>query len=129
MAHDPLVHIRTYLLSRSTLTARVGSRIYIGTELPREYRPENGEALVFNGRGGDKHYSNQILIPSIQFMCYSTTEAKAGDLSAVLRGAIDQQRGMGVYSIETSIPYTRRDATTGWPFAFVYYDIHVRNQG
>ena len=77
--------VRDYLLTKSGVTALVGSRIYAErTYPPRGWTASSGSTIVFKQRGGAPSYHSQQLEASLMFKCYGTTEVAANALYQAL---------------------------------------------
>lgn len=67
---NPLFVVRELLLASSALSTLTEGRIYADPELPTDYLPSQGVAIVMSLRGGGDDYSGKTLDPSIQFAIY-----------------------------------------------------------
>jgi hypothetical protein len=94
--------LRTLALSRTALTAVVGTRVFISNDLPVGYdvRPHpgnaafTGPAVLFSGRGGRPNSTSVLLGATYIARCYGVTQAEARELDALLLATLhDASRG------------------------------------
>jgi hypothetical protein len=123
-----LAVLRAYLAAQAPLTARTGTRLYVGNGLPSGYQVSQGDAVLINTRGGDEHYSGGVLNLSVQFRCYSASDLNAYTLAGVLYDVLhDKSTGQIAKARQDVHPYILKDDTLNIPFALSFWTVRVRN--
>ena len=125
---DALALIRAHLVADATLLARVGERLYAGRDVPPSgYTPDDGAAITFLVRGGGPDYDDALLLPSVQFKCYGTSELEANTTYRALVDALHNSRGASVLWAELEVlGGTLREPDTEWVFVLVFFKIMLR---
>lgn len=124
---DPLIMLRTYLLSVATITAITGTRIY-NEELPAaETAAMPRPAIVLSAAGGPGSEWIRTLETRVDVRCYGAKPIDARALAFLIYDALAwaTPRDMGTgrtYKVEPeTMPLSLRDPDTDWPFATTSY--------
>jgi hypothetical protein len=125
---DIEIVLRQFISADAAITALVGERVYFSTDLPGEYDPSVGPAILARLRGGSQDYSNQILDPSMQYQCYAIDEATARQVYFALYDLFNDQAGLHVQQsrLETQ-GQLLRDSESAWPYVLVGFRHWVVN--
>lgn len=100
--HDIDGALRALALSRPGLTAVVGTRVFVGADLPTDYAVTpvagaplmTGPAVLFSGRGGRPNSTSVLVGVTYLARCYGLDQAAARALDALLLDALhDRARG------------------------------------
>lgn len=131
---DPITTLRAYLVTQTTVTDVVTTRVF-GEELPGdEAQNMPREAIVLATSGGRVRLGAASNMDvgnySIAVRCYHKTlyEARALDrivyeaMMAINRWAVVGQGGLH-YAVQDSGPFVMRDPDTDWPFALSTYNV------
>lgn len=121
---DSLQVLRSYLTSKTALTALTSDRIYAGSVYPpKDYTPGQ-KALCFNGRGGQIDYTSQTLVESMQFKCYGADEMDAMLLYRTLVDVLHDGVNATIRHAELEISgYTLQEPETSWHFVLTYFTV------
>ncbi len=133
---DPLVTLLGFLRSAQMepLKTILEDRIYVGTQLPSGYHPDQGPALLVSsrdtrgaGEGGTLYRLFSEV--SAQFISYGPTQEEAWKAPSVLYYHLENQgmrgskiRGAYAESIGQPLP---PDPETGWPATLSYYEFTI----
>lgn len=121
--------IRDYLLTDTPLVALVGSRIHAGRNVPPPGYQEasDGDCLTFRVRGGRMDYEDALVIPSVQFKFYSTSEAGAQAGYRALYDALHGATSGDILHAEIDIlGQTLEEPGTQWVFVLAFFTIMLR---
>jgi hypothetical protein len=116
--------LRDYLLSKPTLTALIGTRLWAERIYPPTgYTPSQGGAIAFRSRGGAPDYSSALLGQSWQFKCYGANELAANAVYRALFDVLHDAKGGSIHSAHLDIAgQTLEEPTTGWPYVLCFYE-------
>lgn len=120
--------ILEYLKTQPGLTALTNDRIHASLYFPKEYKPAEGQGLLFNVRGGDQDYTSLVLRPSVQFRSYGATPALARELDLALYGVLNDKSycQIKIARLE-SIGQPLQDPATRWPYVLTFYRFFISN--
>jgi hypothetical protein len=132
---DPLVTLLGFLRSErmEPLKTLLEDRLFVGTELPAGYHPDQGPALLISSRDtrpvGDGSVHRALVEVSAQFLSYGPTQEEAWKAPSVLYYHLERQaqrggkvRGAYAESIGQPLP---PDPDTGWPAVLAYYQFTI----
>lgn len=128
--------IYTKLAATSAITALAGSRIWADRNSPPEsYRPNDGPAICFAGRGGRVEYDSQVLRVSYKFKCYGETDhasqspqLSAFNLYAALYDALHDATFGHVRHAECAIQgQPLEEFLLNWPYMLTFFDMAAIN--
>lgn len=128
--------VRTFLLANEGLAALVpAARVFAGrNEPPPGYAPgSDGPCVTFKVRGGagayrGRDYEDALLVPSMQFKCYGTSEVEAYQVYRALADALHGGRGASVlHAEEAGIGQPLEEPDTEWRFVLSFFDVMVRS--
>lgn len=124
---DPLIMLRTYLLTVSAIATAVANRIY-NEELPAaEASLMPRPAIVLSAAGGPGSDWLRTLETRVDVRCYGAKPIDARALAFLLYDTLAwaSPRDMGsgrAYKVEPeTMPLSLRDPDTDWPFATTSY--------
>lgn len=128
---DPRPVLLQFLQKQSSITARVGDRLWAGLSLEEGYNPErDGDAIAFDVRGGDVDEHGFSQDPSFQFHCWSNSDETAATLADELFVAFfDAQTADIMNCTLEGPPQPLPDPDTGWRRSIVFYTVRIRNRG
>lgn len=117
--------IRTSLLTQTTLTSVISTRLWAERVTPLEgYVPAQGGAIAFRIRGGGTMYHNGLISPSVQFKCYGIDEKTA---NTVYRALFDTLHDKAFSSIRAAqcevLGQTAQEPDTQWPYVLTFFTI------
>lgn len=120
--------VREYLASAAGLTAYTGERIYASRSLPAGYKPTDGPAVLFGIRGGGQDYTGYVLMPSLQFRCYATTQGLARATDRALYGALHELSARGIkWARMTGMGQVLAEPETLWWYVLSFWDLWLGN--
>lgn len=120
---DAPATLRTYLLSQSTLTALTSTRIWAERVVPKPgYKPSDGGAIAFRGRGGSVDYPGGLIRNSWQMKCYGTDEANANAVYRALFDVLHDASGGGLRWAVMEVAGQTLLEDTGWPYVLTFYE-------
>jgi hypothetical protein len=121
--------VRSYLLTKTALTALVSSRIYAERNNPPPgYTPGIGGAITFKRRGGAPDYSGALVVPSYQFKCYAATEADANQVYRALYDALQEGKSADIkFAVLETVGETLREPDSQWIYVLCFFTILVAN--
>lgn len=106
-----------------------GARVFGGTHLPPNYKPEQGQALLLNTRPGDIDYTSKVLISAFVFRSYGKTEELAAQLDMAVFDDLNDKKWGKIYMGRLDVPgQTLQREDTGWYEAFSFYQVWLRNE-
>jgi hypothetical protein len=121
--------LRNFLVAQPALIALVGDRVWAETSTPAAgYKPSDGPAICFMTRGGRDDYTDVIIIPSVQFKVYGSSEIVANEAYRVLHDALHNGKGYGVrWGRCEVLGQTLREPETEWIFILTFFTIWIAN--
>lgn len=129
---NTLATLRTFLAAQSALTDLTGARIWAGrTYPPQGYKPSDGAAVVFNGRGGSGlEIGGRLLRDSVQFKCYAADPISAFSLYGVLVEVLHDATSVEIHSAQLEIAgqLLTEPEPVGWPFVLAFFEVIFDSQ-
>ena len=125
---EPHELIRAFLAGDAALVALVSARIYAGRDVPPAgVEPGDGDCLTFKIRGGNTHYDDALLNPSVQFKSYSTSEAGAYAGYRALRDALHNGHDSNIlHAEEEGLGQPLEEPGTEWRYVLAFFTIMLR---
>jgi hypothetical protein len=125
---DALKLLRDFLLADAGYVAVVTGGTYAGRNVPPVgYDPGDGPCTVFDVRGGRPDYDDALLMPSVQFKCYGSSEVEANACYRALYDALHDATGEHVLHAEVeTIGQTLEEPETGWFFVVSHFSVTFR---
>lgn len=122
---DAGVAIRTSLLTQTTLTSVISTRLWSESNTPGDgYIPAQGGGIAFKVRGGGTMYHNGLINPSVQFKCYGDGLVAA---NTVYRALFDTLHDKAFGSIRGAyceiLGQTAIEPELQWPYVLTYFKI------
>lgn len=118
-------HTIVQFLHATIDAALIADRIYVGRDLPPDYRPEQGAAILLNTRGGTIRYDG-IWQPSVVVRCYAHQDYTAFDAAQMLVDHCHDTRWHGVTAHCDTLPQLSAEDETGWPFVVSFWTWYLR---
>lgn len=120
--------ILEYLEAQAGLVGLTDSRIYAGRDTPPVgYKPDDGVCVTFRVRGGNPDYEDALLIPSVQFKCYASSEADAWALYRTLYDAVHNGNNAEVLHAESEVlGQLLEEPDTQWVFVLGFFVFMLR---
>lgn len=119
--------IRAHLAAQSSIVSLTSARIYASRDLPAEYRPTTGAALLFSMRGGPPDYTAHVLQASVQFQAYGATGAQARALDRALFDSLHERPAAGIKWVRCDALGQITSDAAGWKFVLSFYTIWISN--
>jgi hypothetical protein len=123
--------ILDFLKRSQAIADLTNGRIYAGPVLPKGYTPSAaGPAILFSRRGGTTDYTGLVLNPSVQFRCYASSSAKAGELDRALYDALHDKHGAGIKRARVEVlgqPLTEPETDPPWHYVLSFYRVRITN--
>ena len=123
--------LRDFLLTRSTITTLVGTRIWAEMdEPPKGHKPSDGPAIVFKARPGQPlDYSSAILHTSWQFEFYAATVGGAHALCRVTTDVLFDASLFGATFQSAAEVGAQRipDPLPGWVVVLAFFETWMRS--
>jgi hypothetical protein len=125
--NDTLKPVRDLLLKSAVVTDIVGQRIYAHRDNPPiGYTLDAGPCICMKVRGGAPDLTGNILEPSIQFKCISTSEVDANTVYRALYMALDGVQDAVVrYASCEVLGQTIYDPETKWNMVLTYFKARI----
>lgn len=121
--------IRDYLITVEGLTALTGTtRIWAGRDDPPvDYKPSDGNAVVFKARDQSPDYDDAVMIVPIQAKCYGTSEIDAMTCYRALYDALQNAATSDLLHAENEGGgQPLEELETGWNFVLGYFLVVVK---
>jgi hypothetical protein len=125
---DPSAEVLEFLTGQPAMVVLTGDRMYADTDLPRGYKPADGQALLLATRGGRPDYSSLVLYPSFQFRSYGPDFEACWELDQTLFDVLNDKGNCKIkFARLEAIGRPLREPDTGWPFVLTYYQIAMNS--
>ncbi len=124
--------LRTLALRPTALTAVVGTRVFVGSDLPAGYdvRPVagnavfTGPAVLFSGRGGRVGRTSVLLEATYLVRCYGITQAAARELDTLLLACLHDTSGGAIRVLRCNVTGQHTpESDTGWHTYLSTWDV------
>ena len=125
---EPHGLIRAFLADDAALVALVGTGIYAGRDVPPpDVTPGDGDCLVFKIRGGNTHYDDALIYPSVQFKAYATSEVGAYAVYRALRDALHNGHDSNIlHAEEEGLGQPLEEPDTEWRYVLAFFTVLLR---
>ena len=112
----------------TTLEGLVADRIYAGRTVPPPgYELSDGPCVVFRVRGGGPDYDDALLIPSVQFKMYGSSEESAFEVYRALYDRLHNGHDDSILHAESEVlGQLLEESDTQWPYVLAFFTVMVR---
>jgi hypothetical protein len=120
--------VRAFLAGQAGVVALTAERIWADVDLPPDYRPSCGAALLFSRRGGPLSFSRKVLVPSLQFRSYGVDDVQSRALDQALFESLDDVQAGLIKRARLDVQgQLIKDPRTGWYNVLSFYTLWIGN--